>query len=141
MALITYLITICGNMATDYIRAEIRKEKLIAKIDDKAKIRGLSTDSGVDFFTDDPALVLIREEQEALIAEAALVISKEIERLEYLDRCIFTLRIVDGRSYREIDDLLDIENSKYLFSKIVNKIRSSIDSRMRKRIEELLEDK
>jgi RNA polymerase sigma factor (sigma-70 family) len=135
----TYLITICRNMIADYIRVEIRKEKLMADIDDMAKIRGLSAEGrAVDFFTDDPALLLIRDEREALIAEAAIVISKEIGRLEFLDRCIFRLRIVEGKSYREIDEFLDIENSKYLFSKIVSKIRSSIDSRLRKRIEELL---
>jgi RNA polymerase sigma factor (sigma-70 family) len=135
----TYLIAICGNMVTDYIRIEIRKEKLTADIDDTAKLQGLSAEGrGVDFFNDDPALLLIKDEREALIAEAAVVISKEIDRLDHLDRCILRLRIEEGRSYREIDEFLDIENSKYLFSKIVNKIRSSVDSRVRKRIEELL---
>jgi RNA polymerase sigma factor (sigma-70 family) len=135
----TYLIAICGNMVTDYIRIEIRKEKLTADIDDTAKLQGLSAEGrGVDFFNDDPALLLIKDEREALIAEAAVVISKEIGRLDHLDRCILRLRIEEGRSYREIDEFLDIENSKYLFSKIVNKIRSSVDSRVRKRIEELL---
>jgi RNA polymerase sigma factor (sigma-70 family) len=135
----TYLTAICVNMVADYIQAEIRKEKLMVNFDDMENIRGLSAeDRGINFFTDDPAQLLIKDEQEALIAEAALIISKEINRLEYQDRCILRLRIVDGRSYREIDEFLDIENSKYLFSKIINKIRISIDSRMRKRIEELL---
>jgi DNA-directed RNA polymerase specialized sigma subunit len=112
---------------------------LTTNIEDTAKLQGLSAEvCGGDLFTDDPALQLIRNEQAILIAEAAEIISKEIGGLEHLEQCIFRLRIEEGRSYREIDEFLGIDNSKYLFSKILNKIRGSVDSSVRKRIEELL---
>jgi RNA polymerase sigma factor (sigma-70 family) len=135
----TFLTVVCGNMVIDYVRSETRKKRLTTNIEDTAKLQGLSAEvCGVDLFTDDPALQLIRNEQAILITEAAEIISKEVDRLEYQERCIFRLRIEEGRSYREIDEFLDIDNSKYLFSKILNKIRSSVDSSVRKKIEDLL---
>ena len=135
----TFLTVLCRNMVIDYIRTETRKKRLTANIDDTANHQGLSAEvRGGDLFTDDPALQLIRSEQATLIAEAVEIISKEIGRLEHLEQCIFRLRIEEGRSYREIDEFLGIDNSKYLFSKILNKIRGSVDSSVRKRIEELL---
>jgi RNA polymerase sigma factor (sigma-70 family) len=135
----TFLTVTCRNMVIDYIRSETRNKRLTTNIEDTAKLQGLSAEvCGGDLFTDDPALQLIRNEQAILIAEAAEIISKEIGRLEHLEQCIFRLRIEEGRSYREIDEFLGIDNSKYLFSKILNKIRGSVDFSVRKRIEELL---
>jgi RNA polymerase sigma factor (sigma-70 family) len=135
----TYLTVICGNMIIDYIRSEIRKKKLITNIEDTENLQGFSAEViGVDSFTNDPALQLIKNEQAALVAEAVEIISKEIGRLGHQEQCIFRLRIDEGRSYREIDEFLDIDNSKYLFLKILSKIRTSIDSPVRKKIEELL---
>jgi RNA polymerase sigma factor (sigma-70 family) len=135
----TFLTVLCRNLVIDYIRSETRKKRLTTNIEDTAKLQGLSAEvCGGDLFADDPALQLIRNEQAIHIAKAAKIISKEIGKLEYKERCIFRLRIEEGRSYREIDEFLDIDNSKYLFSKILNKIRSSVDSSVRKRIEELL---
>jgi RNA polymerase sigma factor (sigma-70 family) len=135
----TYLTMTCWNITTDYIRSEIRKEKMTAAINEVEKLPARSLDSGgFDLFADDPAALLLRKEREDLIVEAAGIVAKEIGRLDHLEQCIFHLRIDEGRSYREIDEFLDIDNSKYLFSRIVNKIKSAIDSRMRNMIEELL---
>ncbi|OHD64701.1 MAG: hypothetical protein A2176_10365 [Spirochaetes bacterium RBG_13_51_14] len=135
----TFLIVICGNIVIDYVRSEIRKKRLTMNIENTAELQGLSAEvRGADLFADDPALQFIRNEQASLITEAVEIISKEIGRLDKQERCIFRLRIEEGRSYREIDEFLDIDNSKYLFSKIINKIRSSIDSSVRKKIEDLL---
>lgn len=135
----TYLTVICGNMAIDYMRSEIRKKRLTANIEDTDQLRGLSPEAcAQDLFADDPAMQLVRNEQASLVAEAAEMIAREVGRLGRLEQCIFRLRIEEGRSFREIDEFLDIDNSKYLFSKILNTIRSSIDSPVRKKIEELL---
>ncbi len=137
----TYLTVLCGNATIDYLRSEIRKKRLTTIIDDTDRLRGLSSeDLGPDLFAGDPALQLIRNEEEALVAQAADMIFREVGRLDVLDHCIFRLRIEDGRSFREIDKTLGIDNSKYLFSKILNTIRSSIDTPVRRNIEELLEE-
>jgi RNA polymerase sigma factor (sigma-70 family) len=135
----TYLTVLCRNLVIDYIRTETRKKRLTTNIDDTASRRGLSAEVlGANLAADDPALQLIRSEEEILIAKAVEIISKEVRRLEHLEQCIFRIRIEEGRSFREIDEFLGIDNSKYRFSKILDKIRSSVDSSMRKRIEELL---
>jgi len=135
----TFLTVVCGNMVIDYVRSENRKKRSTTNIEDTAKFQERSAEvCGAELLTSDPALQLIRNEQAVLMAEAVEIISKELGRLDPKERCIFRFRIEEGKSYREIDEFLGIDNSKYLFSKIINKLRSSIDSPLRKKIEELL---
>ncbi|MBN2159389.1 MAG: RNA polymerase sigma factor [Spirochaetes bacterium] len=137
----TYLTVLCGNTAIDYMRTEIRKKRLTTTIDDTDRLRGLSSEAcGPDLLAGDPALQLVRNEEEALVTEAAALISRAVGRLDHREQCVFRLRIEDGRSFREINETLGIDNSKYLFSKILNTIRSSIDTPVRRKIEELLEE-
>lgn len=135
----TYLTVICRNLVTDYIRIEIRKERMTAPLEEVNRVtRGRPAADVWHFFSENAEAQIIRDENSSLMAEAVVVVRKAIEKLEHQERLIIKLRIDNDKTYREIDSFLGIDNSPYLFSRAVLKVRNAIDSGMQRSIEELL---
>ncbi len=135
----TFLTVACRNITIDYIRALIHKHGNTASIDANENVfSDLYASYGSDPFPDNPEMEYIRSEHKSLVAEAAGQVRKLIDKLDRREQLILKLRIDEGKTYHDIDRFLGIDNSAYLFSKIVHKIRNSIDSRLQRSIEELL---
>jgi len=135
----TYLTVICRNLATDYLRVEIRKERMTAPLEDLDNVaHGRSAADVWYFFSDNAETQIIKNESTSFMIEAVGIVRNAIENLEHQERLIVKLRVENEKTHREIDRFLGIDNSTYLFSKAVLKVRNAIDSGMRRSIEELL---
>ena len=137
----TYLTVLCINLVTDFIRREIRNRERIRPIDEVTD--NFDVIRNVDeamYLRENPEIQYLMKERESLIGEAEGIIEREIENLPHAERLLVSLRLKKHMTYREIDEFLGIENSRYRLSGIIRKIRDAISARMRQSIEELLED-
>lgn len=134
----TYLTVLCINLVTDFIRREIRNRIRVRPInevtDDFDVIRNIDDDI---YLRENPEVQYLIKERESLIREAQGIIEREIGNLPYDERLLVTLRLKKNMTYREIDEFLGIENSRYRLSGIIRKIRDAIGAGMRQSIEEL----
>jgi RNA polymerase sigma factor (sigma-70 family) len=134
----TYLTVLCINLATDFIRKETRNSERIKRIngaaDDFDGFRNIDDDI---YLRDNPEVQYLMKERESLIREARLIIERVIESLPHDERLLVSLRLKKNMTYREIDEFLGIENSRYRISGIIRKIRDAIGTGMRQSIEEL----
>jgi len=131
----TYLTVLCRNIATDYIRREIRNKDRIKSVD--------SLEDGINGISDDHAhgnpearYILMEEEQQLKTARLAVV--KTISGFPSDEKLLVSLKFERNMTYREMDEFLGIDNSRYRLSKILQKIRDSLDDETRETIEELI---
>jgi RNA polymerase sigma factor (sigma-70 family) len=137
----TFLTVQCRNHVSDFIRKEVRNRERFKLVDnlsnDWNEICSLFSDNS---FRDNPEINYLSGEKESLISEAHDIIEKEIELLLEEDKLLAVLRLKKNMAYREIDEFLGIENSRYRLSKIFQSIRNKIDDDLKRRIESLFAD-
>ncbi len=137
----TFLTVQCRNHVTDFIRKEVRNRERFKLVDnlsnDWNEICSLFTDNSL---RDNPEVRFLFGERESLVSEAHEIIEREINLLPDDDKLLAVLRLKKYMHYREIDDFLGIDNSRYRLSKIFNGIRNKVGDDIRERIEELISD-
>ena len=137
----TFLTVQCRNHVTDFIRKEVRNRERFKLVDnlsnDWNEIFSLFSDNS---FRDNPEVKYLTGEKDSLISEAHEIIENEIDSLPEDDRLLAKLRLKKFMPYREIDEFLGIDNSRYRLSKIFQGIRNKIDDDIRRRIEGLFSD-
>ncbi len=135
----TYLTVTCTRLVVDYLRSMIRRDRHEELVDDfNESGHGSSLVPDEDLLNDNPEILFITHERESLVKRAVEAVRGAVNRLDDFDRLIFRLRVEDRRSYKEIDEFLGVNNSPYLFKKVVGKLQSAVDEGMRREIEELL---
>lgn len=134
----TYLTVVCMNIITDYIRKEVMKSERIKHIDDYSNGNAIKSIDSENYIDEDPEIQYLTKEREKFIKKAYRIIEKEINKLAYDERLLISLKLKRDMTYREMDEFLGIENSRYRLSKAIQKIRDAVDINTRNLIEELL---
>ncbi len=134
----TFLTVQCRNLAIDFIRKEIKNRerfKLVDNIsDDWNEICTIYDNNSL---RENPERLYLSKERESIIEKVHVIIEKEIENLPDQDRVMTRLRLKKNMSYREIDEFLDIDNSRYRLSKVFQSIRSNIDNDIKNLLEDI----
>lgn len=137
----TYLTSVCRNLTYDYIRNAVKHNKKHIWTDNPEEIidRASLTDMDKQFFAD-PQIQYIRTEKDLQMKKVIKGVSTAMEKLPPREKLILKCRLEKRLKYREIDELLKIENSVYEVSRALQLLRNSIDSETKQLIDDLLED-
>jgi RNA polymerase sigma factor (sigma-70 family) len=137
----TYLTAVCLNLVKDYIKSELKRRDRMELVDD-------FTDDSVpvgrnkpdeQIWMNNPETAFLARERRDLLMKVEEHVMGEIEKLPALEKLIVLYRFQERMPYREIDELLGIKNSTYLFSRALTRLRNSLDGELGLAIRNMLE--
>lgn len=137
----TYLTVLCRNLITDFIRREERisnRMVLVENLEFEEEL--LPTGNGKnDCNSDNPENQFLAKEKDDAMEEALKLLEGALKKLLPEEQLLIKLKMKKNLSYREIDEFLDIDNSRYRITRIIHKIRNTFDANTKQFMEELFE--
>ena len=134
----TYLTVLARNLAADYIR-HIRRSRVVAdSLEEYDELGGVEAFLGEEMPGTTPEEQYLRKEGGDVVRRALTLIERQIARLPPEEKLLVDLRMRKNLSYREIDEFLGIDNSRYRLSRLLGRLKNSLDESTRKSLEEII---